>query len=82
MKQRWTDKKVVERIKESIKYHWWHVEMNIEDDIGWKGTWIDFQRNWKEYDTLILQYSYHMIQCQNILDIKDEEMEEIIKEEQ
>jgi len=81
MQQRWTDKEVVERIKESIKNHWYHIEMELKQEPEWKGTWEDFRLHWLNWNNQINNYWYCIAQFQNILDIKDEEVDEILKEE-
>jgi len=81
MQQRWTDKEVVERVKEGIKTHWQAIERKLKREPGWKGTWEDFERNWLYWNDEIVKYHYHIDQLQQILDIKDEEVDELLKEE-
>ena len=79
MKQRWTDKEVIERIKASIKIHWSHIEMELKNEPDWKGTWNDFRTNWLNWNVVIHEYYYHISQLQQILDILDKEVDEIIR---
>jgi len=83
MQQRWTDKEVVERVKEGIKTHWQAIDRELKLEPGWRGTtWEYFSSNlkWKNWNRDIHEYHYHIVQLQNILDIKDEEIDEILKE--
>jgi len=80
MQQRWTDKEVVERVKEGIKTHWNCIERKLKKEPDWKGTWDDFCMNWLFWNDEINKYHYHIDQLQQILDIKDEEVDELLKE--
>ena len=81
-RQRWTDREVVERIIEGAKNHWYHICKELEHEDGWKGTWADFGLKWKNWDDRIHEYYYHIEQTQQALDITNEEMEALLKEEQ
>ena len=80
MKSRWTGKEVIDRIIECIRNHWYHIEMELKEEKKWKGTWEDRER-WRYWDNNI-QNNYCIIaQLQNILDITDEELDALLKEE-
>jgi len=81
MQQRWTDKEVVERIKESMKNIWYHITMELKEEPKWKNTWEDFRLHWINWNSQIGRYWYCIAQFQNILDILDDEVDEILKEE-
>jgi len=80
LQQRWTDKEVVERVIENIKTHWQIIDENLKKEDGWQGTWKNFIVNWIFWNDRIHAFYYHIEQLQNILDIKDEELEEILKD--
>jgi len=80
IKQRWTDKEVVERIVEGIKRHWQCIGWELNNEDRFKGTWDDFCSNWVFWNQDINKYYYHIVQLQHILDIKDDEVNEIIQE--
>ena len=80
MQQRWTDKEVTERVIEEIKTHWQDINKTLTKEPHWKGAWIDFSMNFRFWNNRVLMCYYHIEQLQQILDIKDEELEEILKE--
>jgi len=80
VKQRWTNKEVVDRMIESAKNHWYHISMNLKEENGWKNTWQGFERNWREWDNTINNYWYALAQIQQYLDITDEEFDALLKE--
>ena len=82
MQQRWTDKEVVERVIDNIKAHWQDIKRTLNKEPDWKDTWNDFDMNWLFWNDKISNLHYHIVQLQNILDIKNEELEEILKEKE
>lgn len=81
MKQRWSDKEIKDRLIESMKNHWYHIDTTLKDEDGeeWSSKWIGIDK-WQEYDPFITVSVYFIKQGQQILDITDEEVDELLHE--
>lgn len=81
-RQRWPDEEVVERLIESMKAWWKTITKKLEKEDGWIGTWDSFIANirWRNWGEDTIKYYFFIEQGQQILDIKDDELDALLKE--
>ena len=74
-------KKIEHKIKESIKNHWYHIDMELKEEINWKGRWNSIDV-WEDWDLSIHENVSIIKELKNILDITDEELQAILDEKE